>query len=422
MPAWRLQHGGARLAKAAGAAIGAAAAGALVWGTARGLKGWLPDDYSVHGRSIDLIFLFIFWLTFAVFVAVEVALVWFLVRYRGRPERAKARFIHGNTRLEMLWTLIPAAIFLAIAMWSKQVWDDYRYSLLADDPRRIPILVIGEQFKWNVVYPGPDGKLGRYLVYPKVTDLRWPIPPPGMSYPFPADVPGPAYMPEEKAKAVLDAYTSQVNPLGKDFDDPDGRDDVWQGALARPLEIPRGRPIEIRLSSKDVIHDFYLPNFRVKLDAVPGMMGRLYFEATESSAELEKASRRQYTLDEVEAGLRQKKSYVVMIGPETRGANEKVDRRHHIQYWRYADKNGETIIRDGMQVTPDVVPALRAVGISQITAFQPQYFELVCEQLCGAGHYTMEDRVIVLEPEEFRRKYETAANTSVASTAEAAAR
>jgi len=397
----------------AGAAITAMAVGAFVWITARDIHRWLPADYSSHGRSIDLIFLFIFWLTLAVLILVEVLLIWFVIAYRRRPDKTKARFIHGNTRLEMLWTLIPAAIFLAIAMWSRQVWDNYRYSPLADDPRRVPILVIGEQFKWNVIYPGPDGKLGRYLVYPKVTDLHWPTVPFGTAIQFPP-VPGPAYLPESEAKKYLEDYVARINPLGKDFDDPDGQDDIWQGALARPLEVPKGRPVEIHLASKDVIHDFYLPNFRVKLDAVPGSMGRLYFEATQSSAELEQASRRQYSVNELDAGLRQKKSYVVVIGPETQGASEKVDRRHHIHYWRYADKNGETIIRDGASVTADAIAALKAAGITELSAYQPQYFELVCEQLCGAEHYTMQDRVIVLEDDEFRKKYESPAVVSVA--------
>lgn len=397
------------------AAVTAAGAAIFVLAAWRDIHRWLPADFSVHGRSIDLIFLFIYWVTLAVFIAVEVLLAWFVVRYRRRPDQAKARFIHGNTRLEIVWTVIPAAIFLVIAMWSQRVWDDYRLSALADDPRRVPILVIGEQFKWNIIYPGPDGKLGRYLVYPKVTDLKWPALPKGISYPFPAEFPGPAYMPADKAKAILEAYTSQVNPLGKDFDDPDGQDDIWQGALARPLEIPKGRPVEIHLSSKDVIHDFYLPNFRVKLDAVPGSMGRLYFQATRSSAELERASRRPYSLEELDASLKQNKSFIVVIGPETAGANERVDRRHHIHYWRYADKAGETIIRDGAPITADAIPALKAAGIAQVTAYQPQFFELVCEQLCGAEHYTMQDRVIVLEDDEFRKKYESPAMSTAVS-------
>src|SRR5205807_6883849 len=136
-------------------------------------------------------------ITMAVFVAVEVLIVWFMIKYRRRPDKAKAIFTHGNTRLEMAWTLIPAAIFLLLAMWSKQVWDNYRYSPVAQDKNLYHILVIGEQFKWNVIYPGPDGKLGRYLIYPKPTDLTWPKLPSDASFEFPR-VPGPAYLPEDK--------------------------------------------------------------------------------------------------------------------------------------------------------------------------------------------------------------------------------
>src|SRR5581483_11760068 len=93
------------------------------------------------------------------------------------------------------------------------------------------------------------------------------------------------------------------NPLGKDFSDPDGLDDDWKGALARPVFLPKGRPVEIDLSSRDVIHDFFAPNFRVKLDAVPGTRGQIFFTATTSSAQLEKASRHLYSLDELKAAL-----------------------------------------------------------------------------------------------------------------------
>ena len=80
-------------------------------------------------------------------------------------------------------------------------WDEYRYSPTAEDPNRLKVLVIGEQFKWNVIYPGPKGKIGRYLLYPKPTDLAWPIVPPNKAgtIQFP-NVPGPAYLPETQAQ------------------------------------------------------------------------------------------------------------------------------------------------------------------------------------------------------------------------------
>ena len=116
---------------------------------------WLNTNYAEHGKSVDQIFYFIFWLTSAITVVVEIVLVWFMFKYRHRPGMQKAIYSHGNTRLEMIWTLIPAVILIVLALWTKRVWDNYRYSPTANDPNRLQVLVIGQQFNWNVIYPGP---------------------------------------------------------------------------------------------------------------------------------------------------------------------------------------------------------------------------------------------------------------------------
>src|SRR5688572_32959917 len=72
---------------------------------------WLPKDYSAHGPSMDWLFNVIFWITMVIFVAVEVLIVYFAVKYRYRPDR-KGVFSHGNTRLEMAWTIAPAIVLL----------------------------------------------------------------------------------------------------------------------------------------------------------------------------------------------------------------------------------------------------------------------------------------------------------------------
>ena len=172
----------------------------------------------------------------------------------------------------MIWTLIPAVILIFIVLVSKRVWDNYRFNPARDEDTA-KILVIRQQFKWNTIYPGPDDELRGTLLYPKTTDLKWPDSPPGDDpWPFPS-VPGPAYLPEADARRELNKFIEAKNPLGKDFSDPAGVDDDWQQALARTVYLPKGRPVEIDLSSRDVIHDFFAPNFRVKLDAVPGSAG-----------------------------------------------------------------------------------------------------------------------------------------------------
>jgi cytochrome c oxidase subunit 2 len=103
----------------------------------------------------------------------------------------------------------------------------------------VVVRVVGEQFAWNMQYPGPDGKFGR-------TDIK---------------------------------LVAPDNPLGLDRSDPAAKDDV---TTINQLNLPVGKPIILHLSSKDVIHSFSLPQMRVKQDAVPGMSIPLWFTATET--------------------------------------------------------------------------------------------------------------------------------------------
>ena len=112
---------------------------------------WLPANYSKHGADVDMLFYWIFWITMIIFVLSEAVLVVFLIQYRGRPDKKKAKFTHGNTRLEMAWTIAPSIILAILALASKRVWDNFRYSPDMDDPGRAKVLVIGEQFKWNII-------------------------------------------------------------------------------------------------------------------------------------------------------------------------------------------------------------------------------------------------------------------------------
>ena len=106
------------------------------------------------------------------------------------------------------------------------------------------VQVTGEQFAWNIHYAGPDGEFGR-------TDIK-----------------------------LLDL---QSNPLGLDRDDPAGKDDVM---TLNQLYLPVNKPIIVRLRSKDVIHSFGVPEFRVKQDAIPGLTIPIWFVPTVTTAEM----------------------------------------------------------------------------------------------------------------------------------------
>ena len=175
---------------------------------------WLPPAYSTFAGPIDGLFLAILIITGIALVVVEVGLVVFLLRYRGRPGR-KAHYTHGSTRAEIIWTAIPAVTMVALGLVSNHYWVQIkaRHSVPAD---AMQLGVHGKQFEWQMTYPGADGRLG----------------------------------------------------TGDDF------------TVRNQLHIPVNQAIAVHLTSEDVIHSFFVPEFRLKQDVVPGMDIVAWFEAT----------------------------------------------------------------------------------------------------------------------------------------------
>jgi hypothetical protein len=225
-------------------------------------------------------------------------------------------------------------------------------------------------------------------------------------------------MPYEDALSAINAYIDQENPLGKDFGDADGKDDNFENQPGRPIYVPRGRPVEVQLSSKDVIHDFFLPNFRVKLDAVPGLRGIVRFIPTTTSKELEDRPENRRTfksLDEAAEFIKlpTQKDWGVALGdksepkaPNAKSAGAAFDAR--MRQWKYNDAAGQIIVREGLPLTPQRIDALKAIGVKEVTLYKPGFFDLVCEELCGQGHYKMGGQVIVITPEEYAEQFEAA--------------
>ena len=185
---------------------------------------WLPRNVNMFGHEIDFIFYVILWLTGVTAVAVFSVMIYFLVKYRARPG-IPAIHSHGNNALEVIWTTIPVFIFLALAIYGNEQWTQMR--LRTPPANALPVAVVGEQFGWNVRYPGPDGKLGK-MVASKV---------------------------------------GKDNPFGIDPADPEGLDDF---TTYNDIVFPLNRPVRLYLGSKDVIHAFYVPEFRLYQDMVPG--------------------------------------------------------------------------------------------------------------------------------------------------------
>jgi len=197
---------------------------------------WLPSQASTFAGSIDTGFLAILIITGITFVLVEVGLIVFVIKYRARPGR-KAHYTHGSAPAEIIWTAIPAVTMVILGIVSNGLWVKIkgRTSVPAGS---YTIGVHAKQFEWWFTYPGPDGKLGR-------TDPS------------------------------LVEKTS--NPTGLDQNDPASKDDI---VLRNQLHVPTGRPVVLYLTAEDVIHSFYVPQFRVRQDAVPGLEIKVWFEAT----------------------------------------------------------------------------------------------------------------------------------------------
>ena len=180
---------------------------------------WLPESLSTFSQKVDFLFYVILWITGIVFFLVQGTLIYFIIRYRGR-EGAKGFYTHGNTKVEIVWTIIPAVILIVLALMGQGVWEEIK-STLPSGPETVHIRVQAEQFAWNIQYPGKDEK----------------------------------------------------------FDTADDIKNINQ------LHIPVGRPVRVTLTSIEkednpaVIHSFFLPEFRLKQDVVPGMAIDVWFEA-----------------------------------------------------------------------------------------------------------------------------------------------
>ncbi len=201
---------------------------------------WFPTGITEHAPDIDRQFMITIVVVGIAFVAAQVGLgyaVWRFGANRGAKEE-RAVYTHGNNRLEMLWTVITAVIFIGLAVMGQKVWAQLHFN---EAPAgSFPVTVVAQQFAWNMQYAGPDGQFGR-------TD--------------------PSLIRDEEG-----------NFIGLDMRDPAAKDDLTTTTLVLPVN----RPAELILRSKDVTHSFWVPQLRFKQDLVPGMAIRVHFTPTRS--------------------------------------------------------------------------------------------------------------------------------------------
>ncbi|MET4080777.1 cytochrome c oxidase subunit 2 [Pedobacter sp. UYP30] len=202
----------------------------------------LPAASSIHGKRIDDMFDFTMVLTTIVLVITHILLFGFSFIYRYSDKRRAYYYPHNNT-VEKIWTIIPALVLTGMVLMGFLTWRSIFNK--PDDPNHKPlqIEITSEQFKWDLRYPGADGIVGKKNF----------------------------------------KLTTASNGLGIDFSDLKSRDDL----LADEMVIPVNKPVKLLLRSKDVIHSFYMPQFRVQLNTVPGMTTVFEFTPTETTAEMQ---------------------------------------------------------------------------------------------------------------------------------------
>lgn len=190
------------------------------------MLGYGPHEAaSAHGKSLDSMFNITLIVTGIVFFITQIALFWFAYKYRA-TKGGKAMYLPHDNKVEIIWTVVPAVVMTFLVVGGLDAWNDVMADVGTDE-EVIEIEAMGYQFAWQLRYPGPDGKLGS-------RDFR---------------------------------LTSGTNPVGQDWTDESNLDDIHPGEIVLPV----GKKVRVRILARDVLHDFYLPHFRVKMDAVPGM-------------------------------------------------------------------------------------------------------------------------------------------------------
>jgi cytochrome c oxidase subunit 2 len=182
------------------------------------MASWLPENVSTFGSDVDAVFWLIFYITAVWFFITEGLILYFVFRYRRKPGQ-KAAYVTGDTWSQLAWVLAPLALVVLLDV----IIDINGGEVWAKIKRQIPetdivVRAAGKQFNWEFTYPGPDGKFGT-------------------------------------------------------------EDDLQ---LDNDLHVPVGKPVRVILTSKDVIHSFFLPNFRLKQDAMPGREIPVWFQATKT--------------------------------------------------------------------------------------------------------------------------------------------
>ena len=190
-------------------------------------------------------------ITGIVFVATQILLFWFAYKYQ-EDEKRKVFFFAHSTQLEVLWTAVPAIVLTVLVIFGLRNW----YYFTGDAPQNSMVVeVTGKQFGWIFRYPGKDNVLGK------------------------------------KYFRNIDPATNSLGLIWKNdstynlTDDPATHDDIVE---EQAMYVVKGKPVKLVIGSRDVIHDVGLSQFRLKMDAVPGIPTTMWFTPKYTTEEMKK--------------------------------------------------------------------------------------------------------------------------------------
>jgi len=190
----------------------------------------LPESASVEGENYDTLYIITMVLILIVQAITQFLLFYFSFKYRGIKGR-KALFYADSSKLEAIWTIIPAVVLSGLVLYGLSVWQEVMDSSDANDP--LIVQVYAKQFQWEARYAGEDNELGRANV---------------------RNIKG-------------------INTIGVDMTDKNSFDDK----PTRELHLPKGRKVIFKFRSQDVLHSAFMPHFRAQMNCVPGIVTQFSF-------------------------------------------------------------------------------------------------------------------------------------------------
>lgn len=213
---------------------------AFFWYSFAHFEGYTLPIASVHGKQTDHLFWVTMAVTVAAFVIISIIMFVFIYQYRYKEGR-RAKFYPDNHYLELTWTIVPAIVLTVLIFTGLSTWND----ITSPASKEAEVIeLVAQQFAWTARYPGvKDNELGKVNF------------------------------------KLIDNFG---NEFGLDLTDKRSFDDF----KSLELHIPKGKEVLLKIRAKDVLHSVFLPHFRVKMDAVPGMQTQFKFIATKSTKEM----------------------------------------------------------------------------------------------------------------------------------------